>query len=65
MNRTDQIVAELDAMRDVGMLGKQKHARAVRHVRDNPSEYADDTGMSVGECADLAVDMASTTGDKR
>lgn len=60
MSRIQSIIDELDAMLEEGMLPQQKHAKAVHHVRSHPGDYSEDTGMSISECADLAVDMAPT-----
>ncbi len=53
------VIAELDAMHEVGEIGKRARDKAVADVSKSSDDYNDDTGMSVSEAASLAVGVTS------
>jgi hypothetical protein len=62
MNETnsglDRIITEINALMGL-TISRETAERATAYVRSHPASFAQDTGMSTGEAADLAVEVVS------
>lgn len=54
----ENVVDELKAMFAVGIIGHDVMEKAIEIVDCDPDTYNDESGMSVSDAADLAIDLA-------